>query len=133
MMIVAVVLLAACKTKEKVVTIERVQHDTTYVSTQQRDSIWLHDSIYVKEWMMGDTVFVTKTQWRDRWRERIVTDTCRVVRVDSVPMPYPVEVKVEKQLSWIQRTRMHGGDALFAILGIGAIYGIWRVRKKLPI
>ena len=82
--------------------------------------------------MKGDTVFVTKTQWRDRWRERIVTDTCRVVRVDSVPVPYPVEVKVEKKLSWIQRTRMHGGDALLALIGIGGIYGIWRIRKKWP-
>lgn len=108
--------VCSCKTT-KVVTVERVTHDTTFVAREHRDSIYLHDSIFVKEWQKGDTVFVSKTQWKDRWRERIVKDTLRVVKVDSIPVPYPVVKEVEKKLTKTQKGLMWtGGLSIMALL-----------------
>ena len=108
--------VCSCKTT-KVVTVERVTHDTTFVAREHRDSIYLHDSVFVKEWQKGDTVFVSKTQWKDRWRERIVKDTLRVVKVDSIPVPYPVVKEVEKKLTKTQKGLMWtGGLSIMALL-----------------
>lgn len=98
----------SCKTT-KVVTVEHVTHDTTFVAREHRDSIYLHDSVFVKEWQKGDTVFITTMQWKDRWRERIVKDTLRVVKVDSIPVPYPVVKEVEKKLTKAQKGLMWTG------------------------
>ena len=108
--------ICSCKTT-KVVTVERVTHDTTFVAREHRDSIYLHDSVFVKEWQKGDTVFITTMQWKDRWRERIVKDTLRVVKVDSIPVPYPVVKEVEKKLTKAQKGLMWtGGLSIMALL-----------------
>ena len=108
--------VCSCKTT-KVVTVERVTHDTTFVAREHRDSIYLHDSVFVKEWQKGDTVFITTMQWKDRWRERIVKDTLRVVKVDSIPVPYPVVKEVEKKLTKTQKGLMWtGGLSIMALL-----------------
>lgn len=109
-------IVCSCKTT-KVVTVERVTHDTTFVAREHRDSIYLHDSVFVKEWQKGDTVFITTMQWKDRWRERIVKDTLRVVKVDSIPVPYPVVKEVEKKLTKTQKGLMWtGGLSIMALL-----------------
>ena len=41
------------------------------------DTIYRHDSVYVREVQRGDTVYLTRTEWRDRWRTRVVHDTVR--------------------------------------------------------
>ena len=108
--------ICSCKTT-KVVTVDRVTHDTTFVAREHRDSIYLHDSVFVKEWQKGDTVFITTMQWKDRWRERIVKDTLRVVKVDSIPVPYPVVKEVEKKLTKTQKGLMWtGGLSIMALL-----------------
>ena len=109
-------LFASCTTT-KFVEVERVSHDTTYVSKHSRDSIYLHDSIHVKE--KGDTVTIER--WHTQWRERTNTDTVYKSRVDSVPVPYPVEkrVEVEKQLTWWQTLQIWLGRIVLALLACG--------------
>ena len=90
----AVLLLTACKTKERIVTVEMVRTDTTYITRHERDSIHEHDSIRVNEQQRGDTIFVEVSRWRTKYVERQVHDTCYVATHDTVPQPYPVEVEV---------------------------------------
>ena len=120
--ILTITCLPGCSPKfiEKVV----YQKDTTVV--HKRDSIVRRDSIYVKEWMKGDTVFIEKYKdhyiYRDRWR-----DSIRVVR-DSVAIETVKEVQVEKPLSWWQKLRMR---AFWWLLG-GLILTLgWIFRKPL--
>lgn len=124
----AVLLLTACKTKERIVTVEMVRTDTTYISRQQRDSIWLHDSVHVKEFMAGDTVYVLRDRWKTKYVERQVHDTCYVATHDTVPHPYPVEVEVPARLSWWQRLRMQLGGALLLLLAGGVAWRLVRAR-----
>ena len=123
--ILVVVLMAGCKTKERVVTVETVRNDTTYITKHQRDSVWLHDSIHVTE--KGDTIRIER--WHTKYIEKATHDTLYQHKTDSVPVPYPVEKLVERELSWWQQTRMHLGEALLALAGIAVV--VFVVRRKL--
>ena len=105
---------------EKVVS----QRDTTVV--HHRDSIFRKDSVYVKEWMKGDTVYIDRFRdryiYKDRWR-----DSIRVVR-DSVAVETIKEVKVEQPLSWWQKARI--GSFWWLLAGLVACLA-WIFRKQL--
>ena len=120
-----VLLLAGCKTQEQIVTVEKVRTDTTYITKQLRDSIWLHDSIYMRD--RDDTILIER--WHTRYQERQVHDTLYQSRVDSIPVPYPVTEYVEKRLNWWQKTRMHCGEAFLALILAAAGFGIYKLKK----
>ena len=127
--LIAISLLASCKQVEYV-TVEKVRTDTTYITKWQKDSVWLHDSIHVKE--KGDTVMIER--WHTQWRDRLRVDTIYRATHDTIPQSYPVETikMVEKELSWWQRLRLWIGNiGLIAILGVIGYYGVklWRVYK----
>lgn len=115
--------LTSC-TATKYVEVEKVRVDTTYIAKWQKDSVWLHDSIYVTE--RGDTVLVEK--WHTKYVEKQVHDTTYVATHDTIPQPYPVETikMVEKELNWWQKLRLWIGNVgLMALLGF---VGYWGVR-----
>ena len=122
--LIVISLLCGCKTV-KYVPVETVRTDSVYVDRFARDSVYLHDSVFVNRWTQGDTVFVdkvvTKYKYKDRWR----FDTVAVTRVDSVQVPYPVE----KELSWWEETRMHSFPILVAIVAVLAFIVVWLVKK----
>ena len=119
-------LIAGCKSHERVVVVETVRADTLRLSRNIRDSVWLHDSIYIRD--KGDTMWIER--WHTRWRDRTVHDTAYVSKTDSVPVPYPVEVKVPRELSWWQRLRMHAGGVALSLLAIWFGVQIWKIYKK---
>ncbi len=116
-----VLLLAAgASCSPKIVERIVVQHDTTTV--HHRDTTYRRDSIYIREWMKGDTVYVDRFRdryvFRDRWRDS--------VSVREVHDTTAVEVKVEKNLSWSQRTKIGAFPwLLLAVLGLL----VWTFRK----
>lgn len=121
--VVGLSLLASCKTHERILTIETVRTDTTYITRHERDSIHVHDSIHVRE--RGDTVLIDRwhTQWRDRWRY----DTIYISKTDSVPTPFPVEVEVPAPLTWWQKTRLHLANIVLWALGL---WLVGRILKR---
>lgn len=125
LVILVALLLVGCKTKEKVVTVEKVRNDTTYITKHQRDSVWLHDSIHVTE--KGDTIRIER--WHTKYVEKATHDTLYQATHDTIPQPYPVEKLVERDLSWWQQTRIHLGEALLAIAGIAVV--VFVIKRKL--
>jgi hypothetical protein len=118
--LLAVILCAGCSPKivERIV----VQRDTLQV--HHRDTTYQRDSIYIREWMKGDTVYVDRYRdryvFRDRWRDSIQVRE----RHDTTT----VEVKVEKELNWAQRAKIKAFP--WILLGlIGAL--LWIFRKYL--
>ena len=124
LVILVAVLMAGCKTKERVVTVEKVRTDTTYIMKHQRDSVWLHDSIHVAE--KGDTIRIEK--WHTKYIEKATHDTLYQHKTDSVPVPYPVEKLVERELSWWQQTRIHLANIMLWLLGIGGVLFIFKKK-----
>ena len=119
-------LIAGCKSHERVVVVETVRADTLRLSHNIRDSVWLHDSIFIRD--NGDTMWIER--WHTRWRDRTVHDTTYVSKTDSVPVPYPVEVEVPRELSWWQRLRMHAGGVALSLLAIWLGIQAWKIYKK---
>ena len=108
----------------KYVPIETIKHDSIYITQHQKDSIYIHDSIYQKE--KGDTVLIEK--WHTRYIEKQVRDTLIQIERDTIPQPYPYEVEVPAQLSWWQKTRMHIGE--ISLVALLVLLGSWIVRIK---
>lgn len=127
LMIVAVGLWLTACSSTKVVTVERVRTDTVKTVRNVRDSIYMHDSIRISE--KGDTVTIER--WHTRYRDRLLLDTIYESHTDSVPVPYPVEKLVERQLSWWQHTQMYAGYVLLLLLLGGAVYGVLRLKRLL--
>lgn len=126
--LLAVLLLSSCTTT-KYVTVPELHTDTLMVTQHSRDSIYVHDSVWVNQWQAGDTIYRERTKWRTQYVERLSHDTIYKSKTDSVPQPYPVEVKVPADLSWWQTFRLHVGDIALVALGILALLGIARWRK----
>ena len=122
----ALMMLTSCKHTEYV-TVEKVRTDTTYITKQQRDSIWLHDSIYVE----NDDSIIRIEKWHTKYVEKQVHDTLYKAKVDSVPVPYPVPEYIEKNLTWWQQTRIHLANIVLYLLGLGLLFLL--VRRYLRV
>lgn len=122
--LLALALLGSCTTT-KYVPVPEYHTDTLLVSHNTRDSIYVHDSTYVKE--KGDTVLIEKwhTQWRDRWR----TDTIYQSKRDSIPYPVEVTKEVPAPLTWWQQTRLHIMNILLYVAGFALL--LWLLKSKL--
>ena len=100
---VLALMMCSCKSVEYVPVVEKeVHHDSIYFTKVQRDSVWLHDSISVKE--KGDTVLIEK--WHTKYREKQVHDTIYQAKRDSIPVPYEVIKEVPAKLSKAQKGMM---------------------------
>lgn len=125
----ATLLLVGCRSIQYV-PVETVR--TEYKTNTVHDSVIIentvHDSVMVI--YRGDTVRIERwhVQWRDRWRERIITDT--LVRQDSIQVPYPVEKRLTK---WQQLKQDWGGWLLLAnvcVISYFLYYYIYRKRRR---
>lgn len=124
----AMVLLAGCKTKERIVTIETVRTDTTYITRHERDSIHERDSTHVSEKQRGDTIFVEVERLRRIYIDKTKHDTIYISKTDSVPTPYSVEVEVPAPLTWWQQARLHLANIVLWALGLWV--GLKILRRK---
>lgn len=97
--LLAATLLAGCKADEVVITRTEVQRvtDTLHHTTLLRDSIFLHDSIYLfRETLPSalptgrDTVRETKYVYRYQYRDRQANDSVRIVhQTDTLYIQQP--------------------------------------------
>ncbi len=65
--------------------------ETVVRETRTTDSVFIHDSVYIREG--GDTVYMTR--WRTCWRDRIIHDTVYDHRTDTIYQSRTEEKTVE--------------------------------------
>ena len=87
------------------------------------DTVVVRDSVFVSEKQRGDTVYLTRVEWRDRWRTRVERDTVVDVRVEKEVVQLPPERYVPKFYRWCT-------IALWAIGILALGYGLLRWRVK---
>ena len=122
-------LLAGCKSQQSVTDArEHYIHDTIYQTRIDHDSIYHRDSIYVTQWMMGDTVY--RERYRDRYlyRDRWMHDTLRIVKSDTTTLTHTEVIEVRKPPSWFQRFRTTAGD--IAMLGLLTFIVVYTIRRR---
>jgi hypothetical protein len=131
MAVLLCIMLGGCTTT-KYVTVPEYHTDTLKVSHNVHDSIYVHDSVWVSEQQRGDTILLTTTKWLTKYVERLSHDTIYQSKTDSVPAPYPVEVKVPAEMTWWQQTRMHVGGVVLALLLMWLavrLVNLWREKR----
>ena len=108
--------LVGCKSIE-VVSSSEVQDVQKVWSV---DTVVIRDSIYIREVIRGDTVYLTRTEWRDRWRVRLVHDTIHDTQYVERVVEHPPERYVPKFYRWCT-------VALWVIVLLAI--GRWAVRR----
>ena len=91
--------LPSCKSLEHCSTV--VQNGSELFNVVRSvDTVVVRDSVFVSERQRGDTVYMTRVEWRDRWRTHLVHDT--IVRTDSIVqvIEHPPERYVPKFYKW---------------------------------
>lgn len=83
--------LGACRSV-RYIPVESVRHDSVVTILHHRDSIYQHDSVYIKE--KADTLLIER--WHTRWRDRVSHDTMYISKTDTIRVPVPVERKLSK-------------------------------------
>ena len=86
------------------------------------DTIVMHDSVFISERQRGDTIYLTRTEWRDRWRTRIERDTVVDVRVEKEVVQLPPERYVPKFYKWC--------TGLLWAIGLLVIV-LWMVKRRI--
>ncbi len=114
----------ACITSCSPKIVEKVRTEYVYKDVHHRDTLITKDSVYIREYLKGDTVFVEKYKdryvYRDRWRDS--------VSVREVHDTTAVEVKVEKPLTFGQKAKI---GAFWWLLGAVVALLVWTFRKPL--
>ena len=125
LMTIAAALLIMCCSCTRTVYVPQtsVQKDSIYLTQYKRDSIYLHDSVFIR--MKSDTLLIEK--WHTKYVEKVNTDTLYIEKSDTLRIPYPVE----KELSFWQRNFMSIGKVSLGIWSgiLIAIYIIIRRRR----
>lgn len=106
--------------------IETVRTEYVYQDRIERDTTFIHDSTYIKEFIKGDTVRIT--EYRDHlvYRYKYIRDTLAVH--DSVAVETIKEVEVEKPLSAGQKAKI---GAFWYLLAATLGLALWTFRKPI--
>ena len=86
--------LGSCKTKYVSVPEIHTEYITMVDTTVIMDSVYQRDSVYVER--KGDTLYVNKTLYRDRYHNIYKVKKDTVVKRDSVNVAYPVEKEMSR-------------------------------------
>lgn len=122
LLLMMLIFFASCSTT-KYVPVENTTLDSVYINVVHRDSIFVQDSVYVRE--NADTVYITR--WRTEYKEALRVDTVQVVRTDSIQ----TIVEVERKLSKMEELKMNiGSGVLWAIPILIALYILYRKFLK---
>lgn len=116
-MVFAGFVLGGCKTKYVSVPEIHTEYITRVDTTVRKDSVYLKDSVYVER--KGDTMYINKTVYRDRFHHIYKVRTDTIVKRDSVNVAYPVE----KEISRSERLFVAMGK-FFAALVIALLFVI---------
>ena len=96
-----IILVSASCSSTKLMPVVQSNDTTSFIQRSARvDTIYLHDSVFVSEKQRGDTVYLTRVEWRDRWRTRVERDTVMDVRVEKKVVQLPPERYVPKFYRW---------------------------------
>ena len=117
LVILAGLALGSCKTKYVSVPEIHTEYITMVDTTVIMDSVYQRDSVYVER--KGDTLYVNKTLYMDRYHNIYKVKKDTVVKRDSVNVAYPVE----KEMSRSERLFVAMGK-FFAALVIALLFVI---------
>lgn len=121
LLIFVLYMLASCRTEY--IPVESVRYDSLYFAKLEKDSIFIRDSVHIRE--KGDTIFRDKLKFVYRYVGK--TDTVYIEKRDSVPVPCPVE----RKLTWWEQKKLDFGGFAIELVFIYALYLLirWMIKR----
>ena len=127
MLAVMLVTLTGCRSVKYIpVTEYRDRYVSKTDSFIKTDSVYLHDSVTV--FAKGDTVYISKTRFKDRLKYIYHTKTDTVSVHDSIP--YTVKVEVEKRQSSIDKVFVLLGKMAGILLVVFTVLIVYNLVRK---
>lgn len=122
MLVFILYMFASCRTEY--IPVESVRYDSIFLAKLEKDSIFIRDSIYIKE--KGDTVFKDRVKYVYRYVGQ--TDTIFIEKTDTIRVPVPVE----RKLTWLERQKQDFRGFFYTAFFIYVIYRLmkWIIRKN---
>ena len=112
-----IILASASCSSTKSMPVVQSNDTTSFILRSARvDTVYLKDSVFVSEKQQGDTIYLTRVEWRDRWRTRVERDTVMDVRLEKEVVQLPPERYVPKFYKWCT-----GLLLAFLVLAIGRL------------
>lgn len=121
-MLLFLLFLYGCRTEY--VPVESVRYDSVMIEKLMRDSVFVRDSVYLKE--KGDTIYKYKDRFVYVYKNRVDTFFAEKIREIEVPVP------VERKLTWWERVKLNYAERVIAVLvAIALVYALrqWLARK----
>lgn len=127
MLAVMLVTLTGCRSVKYIpVTEYRERYVSKTDSFIKTDSVYLHDSVSV--FAKGNTIYMAKTRYKDRFKIVYHTKTDTVAVHDSIP--YPVKVEVEKRQSALDKVFTWLGKMAGILLVVFAVLIVYNLARK---
>ena len=104
--------------------VEHVRTEVVYRDRVQKDSLYFRDSIYIKEQIKGDTVYIDRFKYRYIYKDKYKTDTL----LREVHDTTAVEVPVDKPLPAWKSFKIGAFWWLVAALSVSLL---WIFRKPI--
>lgn len=117
-------LLFLCGCRTEYVPIESVRYDSVMIEKLMRDSVFVRDSVYLKE--TDDTIYKYKDRFVYVYKNRVDTFFAEKIREIEVPVP------MERKLTWWERVKLNYAEWVIAVLvAIALVYALrqWLARK----
>ena len=116
--LIVFIIFMTCSCRTEYIPIETVRTDSIFLAKLQKDSIYIKDSVFVRQG--NDTVW--KEKYKQIYKYVLQRDTVYISRIDSVQVPVPVEKKIG---FWEQKKQ----EAGLIIIGMVITLAILLLRK----
>lgn len=123
-----ITLCAGCTTIREVEVV-KTRTDTLIQTKVQRDSIYIEKRDSVVTQVTGDTVTIEKWHYRDRWRDRVKTDTLYRSKTDTIFITKTVTK--EQPQAWWQRLKNCLLEVIILILLLAVVIYVGKKHLRL--
>ena len=123
-LILLLIVYLFCECRTEYVPVESVRYDSVMIEKLMRDSVFVRDSVYLKE--KGDTIYKYKDRFVYVYKNRVDTFFAEKIREIEVPVP------VERKLTWWERVKLKYAEwVIGALVAIALVYALrqWLARK----
>lgn len=124
-MLILLFLLLLCGCRTEYVPIESVRYDSVMIEKLMRDSVYVRDSVYLKE--KGDTIYKYKDRFVYVYKNSVDTFFVEKIREKEIPVP------VERKLTWWERMKLEYAETVIGVIvAMALIYALrkWLARRK---
>ncbi len=119
--VIAIMLLLTSCSTIKEVPVETIKTKIEYRDRILYDSIYTHDSIYIRA--VNDTVY--QDRYKYVYKYKMLKDTVQIECIDSIPYTVKVPIEVNK-LNLFQKFSLWGFWIMVACIGLYTIFKIKR-------